>query len=259
MAVAITAVVSSAAVPAPVILVVTGVGAGVAYRIHGTTDQGFEWDVNGGTGVGDGNQITLGDILTPVNVPVTYMVTTSLGLSVAGAIVVPGPEFLLQTLDGRTTVTVMAVTDGTFDREYSSRVSVFNVPGRSRPVTRYDTLQDGTGSMSLATVPAQTKALEDILRAGWPLVYRQSRIRDLAPVDIIQFTGIKSSSPIDEYRTWELTYQLVDHPQTAVAAVVASWDVFDQVYAGATWSAFDAEWASGTWDAFDAYDWTARV
>ncbi|MEV5042698.1 hypothetical protein [Microbacterium sp. LMI1x-1-1.1] len=259
MAVAITAVVSSAAVPAPVILVVTGVGAGVAYRIHGTTDQGFEWDVNGGSGVGYGNQITLGDILTPVNVPVTYMVTTSAGFSVAGAITVPGPEFLLQSLDGRTTVTVLAVTDGTFDREYSTRVSAFNIPGRARPVTRYDMVQDGTGSLTLATVGAQTKALEALLRPGWPLVYRQSGIRDLDPVDVVQFTAVKTASPDGPYRTWELTYQLLDHPQSAVAAVVASWDVFDQVYSGATWNSFDTEWASGTWDAFDAYDWTARV
>lgn len=256
MVVSISASVSAVTPPAPVIIVVTGVGVGVAYRISGSTAGGYTWDVNGGTGSGTGDQITVADILTPINVDVTYSVTVGTTVTSTASLIVPSPEFVLQSLDGREVFTDVIVADSDFSREFGPRVNKFEVPGRSRPLTHYDSVMDGTGSFRLVTEGAATTALMTLLRSGAPVVYRQSGVRDLPPAEVVQFESIKSSSPVGTVREWDLSYVILDHPQPGVAAFASTWDTFDTIYAGSTWTAFDAEWATLTWDTFDAFDWS---
>lgn len=256
MVVTISASLSAVAPPAPVIIVVNGVGAGVGYRISGSTISGYTWDVNGGSGVGTGDQITVADILTPINEDVTYSVTVGTSVTSTATLTVPSPEFVLQSLDGRDVFTDIIVADSDFAREFPTRVNKFDIPGRSRPLTHYDIAMDGTGSFRLVSEGAATTALWTLLRAGAPLVYRQSGIRDLPPVEVVQFESIKSTSPVGTVREWDLQYAILDHPQPGVPAFASTWDTFDAIYSTSTWTAFDAEWATLTWDAFDAFDWS---
>lgn len=257
MPVTIQATLLSAAAPQPVQVVADGITSGLEYTITGSTGD-FTWTVNAGEGVSTGGQIVLVDLRAPINTPIVYTVTV-LGVPVDSdpvTVTVAG-DFLLQTLDGLAAIP-LTVEDGGFDREYGIRQNVFNIPGRRRPVARYDTTTEGSGAVNLTTDRPGTERLEEVLTGG-PVVFRQVGIRDLPPVETIMVTSLKSTSPIDDIRQWALSYMLIDNPEPGVPSVAFSWDDFDTIYAAETWTTFDAEWASETWNDFDAYDWGQRL
>ncbi|WP_405373432.1 MULTISPECIES: hypothetical protein [unclassified Microbacterium] len=242
--------------PAPVQVVLTNMPVGAEYVVEGTAG-GFVWPVNAGTGVSTGEQVVLIDLVPPINTEVIYTLTVAGETYQSNPVIVEVlGDFILQTLDADLTVVPLTVADGGFERDYGIRQATFSIPGRARPVVRYDSLTDGTGSLSLTTDAAQSEALIDVLESGAPVVYRQNGIRDLPLVEVVLFSSIKSTSLIDDLRSWDLAYILTDNPEPGVAAVVYTWDDFDAVHEDETWAVFDSEWAGRTWDEFDRHEWT---
>ncbi len=241
--------------PAPVQIIVTNMPEGADYVVTGVAGE-FVWPVNAGVGVSDGGQVALIDLVPPVNTPVQYQVAVAgeTYLSNPVTVTIPG-GFIAQTLNGNAHVIPLSVNDGGFERDYPTRQAVFQIPGRRRPVVRFDLLGDGGSSIQVTTDRTGSQQLVDVLRSGGPVVFRQSGIRDLDPVAIVLVSDVKSVSEIDDLRTWTLGYTFIDNPEPGVASVVYTWDDFDAYYAGRTWSDFDAEWDGLTWDDFDVEEW----
>lgn len=241
--------------PAPVQIIVKNMPEGADYVVVGVTGE-FEWPVNAGAGVSNGEQVVLIDLIPPINTPVQYQVTVAgeSYLSDPITVVVEG-DFIAQTLNADAHVVPLTVVDGSFSRDYGTRQATFQIPGRRRPVVRFDTLTDGTGSITLTTDRAGSRELLAVLQSGRPVVFRQNGIRDLEPVETVLVTDVKSTSLIDDLRQWDLSYMPVDNPEPGVASVVYTWSDLDSYYEGRTWADLDAEWAERTWDEFDAFEW----
>lgn len=241
--------------PAPVQIVVTNMPDGADFVVTGVAGE-FVWPVNAGVGVSDGEQVVLIDLVPPVNTPVQYRVTVAgeTYLSNPVTVTIPG-DFIAQTLDASAHVIPLSVNDGGFERDYGTRQAVFQIPGRRRPVVRFDSLTDGGSSVQVTTDRQGSRELVEVLESGGPVVFRQTGIRDLEPVETVLVTDVKSVSEIDDLRTWTLGYTFVDNPEPAVAAVVYTWDDFDMVYAGRTWADLDSEWSGRTWADFDTEEW----
>lgn len=241
--------------PAPVQLVITNMPEGAEFVVTGVAGE-FVWPVNAGRGVSNGEQVVLIDLVPPVNTPVRYQVTVAgeTYLSNPVTVTIPG-DFIAQTLAGGAFAIPLSVNDGGFERDYPTRTAVFQIPGRRRPVVRFDTVTDGGSSVQVTTDREGSRELVEVLESGGPVVFRQTGVRDLELVETVIVTDVKSVSEIDDLRTWTLGYTFVDNPEPAVASVVYTWEDFDRVYAGRTWSDFDSEWSGRTWADFDTEEW----
>lgn len=253
----ITATLVDAGTPRPVQLALAGIPAGAAYSVVGTSGAGASsWPVPGGTGVGTGQQILLVDNRSALNTPVLYQAVIDGVTRVAeNPVTVAGPDFVLQTLDGRTSTTPDTILEyGTFAEKPVIRAATYDIPGRSRPPVRFAAPGAGGSSIGLITDRRGSEQVRALIKTGAPLAMRCGKqIRDLPAVDLIQITAASSVSYAgrDGIRVWTLDYLLVDDPEPGTPLSVWTWDDFDA--AGLTWDEFDA--LGLTWDEFDAYDW----
>lgn len=248
--------------PQPVQIVLTGVPAGTAYSLTGTTGDGSSWPVPGGVGVSTGEQVVLVDNRSALNTQVTYQAV------VAGVTYVSAPvtvshsrRFVLQSLDGQIVVDFVWDDNG-MPRDLVSNAVAFDVPGRRRPPIRYAPGGDGGGSLRIRTDRQDTERMKELLRKGRPLVLRtDGAIRDLDAVDLIQIVGKPSNvlwagdGGVSTQRVWSLEYVLVDDPEPSAVLSAWTWDDFDAAMASRTWAQHDALFASSTWDQWDTYPW----
>jgi hypothetical protein len=251
--------------PQDVQVVIPGLTAGQVYLVEGTA-VGSVWPVRGGRGTSNGSQLVLSDSRAPINVPVVYRVTVG-GVMVRQSepITVPHPEkYVLQSLDGQTTADVELMASG-LPREPEPRVSSYSIPGRPRPVVRYDVPGEGGGSLLVDTTGEQTPALAALLATGRPVVVRtDGAVRDFPAVEILLITGFPSQLTdaliqAGDTRRWTLEYLLIDDPDPDAVLPSSTWDDFDAVNAGFTWDDFDLQWVGADWDAFDRFDWEGQA
>jgi len=251
--------------PHDVQVVVPGLAVGQAYTVEGTA-LGTSWLVRGGRGTADGSQLVLSDSRTPINVPVVYRVTVG-GVVVRQSepITVPFPEkYVLQSLDGQISADVELMASG-LPREPEPRASSYSVPGRRRPVVRYDVPGDGGGSLLVDTTGEQTPALAALLATGSPVVVRtDGAVRDFPAVEVLLITKYPSRLTdaliqAGDTRRWTLEYLLVDDPDPDAVLPSSTWADFDAVNAGLTWDSFDLQWVGADWDAFDRFDWEGQT
>ena len=222
---------------------------------------GYSWVVPGGAGVGDGGQLVLVDNLSPGNVPYVYTFVSGSGVVTSNLVTVPfRRDIVLQTLDGQAAVDV-ELSEGSLDLEWPTNVTSFRVPGRARPVVRYDVLGDVVSSFRVKVPMGETADLRRVLTSGAPIVYRFGAAEgsfDLAPVGVIGVKSVSSEAvPTADLRFWTLGYELIDNPLADVRLGAFTWGDFDEVFAGRPWSDFDAAFVGLPWSSFDTADFTA--
>lgn len=252
-------------VPQDVQIVMPELVAGQSYLVEGTA-LGTTWVVRGGRGVSGGGQLVIVDNRAPLNVPVVYRATIN-GTTVweSWPITVEFPaKYVLQSLDGAFTAPVKLMSNG-LPREPDVRASSYQIPGRRRPVIRFDIPGDGGGTLVVDTTGEQTPLLASLLADGRPIVVRtDGDVRDFPPVEIVLV--MKAPSELTEARIqtgdtrrWTLQYLLVDDPDPDAVLPSSTWDDFDAVNAGLTWDQFDLQWVGADWDAFDRFDWEGQA
>ncbi len=224
------------------------------------TPGSYSWVVPGGFGVGDGGQVVLVDSRSPGNVPVVYTLETTGGEESSSPVVVPfRSDIVLQTLDGLAAVDVELMA-GSLGMEWEPQVSQFRVPGRSRPVVRYDVLSDNAASLVVKVPMGETPALRRVLTSGRPIVYRFGAPEgsyDLDPVGVIAVTAVTSEPvPTADLRFWSLGYALIDDPDKDVRLGAFTWADFNAAFSGRTWADFNAAFSGSTWAEFNRADWT---
>lgn len=224
------------------------------------TPGAYSWVVPGGFGVGDGGQVVLVDSRSPGNVPVSYTLETDEGTESSHPVVVPFErDVVLQTLDGLASVDVELMA-GSLGMELEPQVAHFRVPGRARPVVRYDVLGDVSAALVVKVPMGQTAALRNVLTSGRPIVYRFGAPEgsyDLDPVGVVSVTAVSSEPvPTADLRFWTLEYTLVDDPDFDVRLGAFTWADFNAAFAGRTWADFNAAFAGSSWADFNRADWT---
>ena len=264
MTLAITATLAGSASPQVVQVVVTGLTAGVAFTVSGSTADGWAWTVAGGNGQDAGaTTAILADIAAPVGVELTYTAEQSGSSAAAAPVTVPlagDIDVVLQSLNGA--VSVAALWDDNADpREQPTRQVMFRIPGREHPVVRWDTSGSDEGQMVLETSASTTTDLRQLVRVGAPVVVRTNgQVRDVDPVQFVIITKAPRVlvGAAGGLRRWSLGFTVIANPEPSLALAASDGDDFDAAYATLTWTDFDAEWASLTGDNFDATDWSAH-
>lgn len=222
------------------------------------TAGSYSWVVPGGSGVGDGGQVVLVDNRSPGNVPYRYTLHLDSGLESSNSVTVPfANDIVLQTLDGQSTVDVELLADS-LGMELPTNLSTFRIPGRPRPVVRYDVLSDITSQFVVKVPMASTADFRKVISSGAPIVYRFGDTSfDLDPVGVVALTSVSSEPhPTVDLRFWSLGYVLIDDPDADVRLGAFTWDVFDDALSGADWDdGFDARFVGLDWDHFDTVDW----
>lgn len=284
----ITASLVSGAEPQLVQLVVDGVPDGLAWRIVGRVGQvlpglvpgpgvvpssstlpeaqtllfaGYSWDVPGGFGVGDGDQVVLTDNRAPGNTTVVYSLVTESGEEASDEVTVTFPgdaDVVLQSGDGQRRVAGWLLQGSTEDIELPTNVASFRVAGRARPVTRYDVLGDVVSTLRVLLPLAEKTPFRNLLRPGEPLVYRFGEdVADLDRVAVIQVTRVASSRVWSDagLREWILEYEIIDDPWADIRLGAFSWGDLNAAFGGRSWADFDAVFTGATWADFDRADW----
>jgi len=219
------------------------------------TPGGYSWTVPGGYGVGDGGQVVLVDNRTPGNVPFVYTLTVTGGVESSNAVEVPFPtDMVLQSLDGQRTLPV-ELLDGSLDVELPVNAALFRIPGRARPVTRFDVLGDVVSTFKVMVPVEDSARFRALIASGEPVLYRLgASVMDFDPVSVMQLTSVSSVGYSNEgLRVWDLGYALVDDPYADVRLGAFTWDQFDDAFA--TWGQFDAAFTGLSWDDMDRTDW----
>lgn len=224
------------------------------------TDGSWSWTVPGGTGVGEGEQVVLTDIRAPGNVPVTYRFTSESGVEASNVVVVPFlHDIVLQTGDGLAAVDVELSADS-LGIGWEPQVSQFRVPGRSRPVVRFDVLGDSGAQFRVKVPMVQTPELRRVLTSGAPIVYRFGAAEgsfDLDPVGVVSVVRVENDPvPTADLRFWSLGYVPVDDPFADVRLGASPWSSFDEAFTGRPWSDLDLMFDGLEWDALDRQVWT---
>lgn len=257
MAITVTAVGGST--PPLLQVVVSATTVGVAWTLTGSAG-GQSWTVPGGAGVGDGNALVRVDNRTPLNTPITYTYTPATGSAeVASPVTVTSVSgMVLQSLDGQKIVSVDLLNDSG-SLELLPDQAMFKVPGRPRPVIRYNVTGDGGGSLHVGMDSTLTADFRELCASGAPVLVRRQEMGDDMPlVFVALFTKIGSDRFATDigYREWVLPYLYVDDPYLDVALGAFSWDAVDTVMAGRTWTQFDTVMSGLTWTQFDVLDWS---
>jgi len=219
----------------------------------------WSWTVPGGYGIGDGGQVVLTDIRSPGNVPVVYELTLD-GMSQASNVVtVPFQnDIVLQTGDGLAAVDVVLLAES-LGLGWEPQVAQFRVPGREKPVARYDVLGVGGAQFRIRVPMGQTKALHRVLSSGGPIVYRFGAAEgsyDLDPVGVVLVGAVSSEAvPTADLRFWTLGYTPVDDPFAGIRLGASPWDEFDTAFTGDPWDHLEQMFLGLDWDTFDRQVW----
>lgn len=247
--------------PQSVQVAIAGLTPGQSLVVTGNA-AGATWPVRGGTGSVPSEQLLLTDAAAPLNVPITYTVTLDGQPFESDSIVVPFDDgYVLQSLDGRTVIP-FRWHDNADPRETHMRTRLFDVPGRSAPVVRWDVSGGEAGELLIRTEPTATETLRTHLRTKGPvlLVRTDGQLLDLDPVQYVAITrATRSVLGFDGLRLWSLSIEVITDPEPSTVLPSSTWDDFDAAYAALTWDDFDAEWAGLEWtDDFDRTDWSQR-
>lgn len=261
MVLAISAALSGANDPQAVQLGVTGLTAGVEFTVTGATTT-WSWTVPGGNGQeASGTTAVLADILAPIGVASTYTVEQA-GSSAASSPVtvtmVADGDVALQSLDGQSTVAGDWIDTGD-GREQSARVALFQIPGRSAPVVRWDVASADSGTMILEVEGEASATLRSLVGVGAPLLIRTNgATRDVDPVMVVVVTKAPRSlvGAVGTRRAWSIGYQVIEYPDLSSLLSASDWDDFDAAWAALDWDDFDSYFAGLTWDDYDLIDWT---
>lgn len=238
-------------------IIVSTTPAGVAWSLTGSW-QGFSWTVPGGEGIGDGGPLHLTDVLAPTNVPVVYTFRAGTTAEASAPVVVSGPRFMLQRLDGSASVEAQLMV-GSIGLELDVNQELFRIPNRERPAIRYSTTGDGGGMFRIRVDRTNRAQFEEVIKPGGPIVYRTTPpLEDLAPVETILITKLVSDGlPWHWRRDWTFTYVFADYPTLEQRLGGFPWDDFDEAMLGELWSQFDTRFAGKAWNQFDLTDWVA--
>jgi hypothetical protein len=259
VAVGISASLTGVYSPRTVQIVVTGLTVGGTYEVTGSW-AGGSWPVRAGIGTAENTQMVLADLAAPINIPVTYTVVHGAEQATTAELTVNyHRRYVLQSLSGAVSVEFDMIRNGA-PQQLAVRQASFMIPGRPRPVMRFDVAGGESGELTVDTREAQTAVLKALLGAGAPMLLRtDGAILDLDATQFLSVTSAPSALIGMTRRRWNLTYQAIDDPEPDTVVGLSDWDDFDASYAGLTWDAFDAEWAGSTFDQFDVYDWATRA
>lgn len=251
---------------APVVQVVVEAGtvpAGRQMRVTGHA-AGRSWPVRAGQRVSDGGQVVLGDALAPVNMPVTYRVT-SLGELMGDSAPVTRPwagrSLLADTAGGHR---VNLLWQGDDERDVPQRVTLHEIPGRATPVAVMDPVMgagtvsltartDAAGTRALAALAAEARVVALFHNPRWCHQCRRGAC-DVPLVTVAVLTSVahRRSARADEAeRVWTLKGAVVGVPQPGTPIWVSTWDDFDAV--GLDWDRADA--MALDWDRADRTIW----
>lgn len=260
MALGITASLVGVTDPRPVQVEVTGLTIGVPYTV--TASSGTWSRVVRGADAREAEATTelLVDVLTPLNAPLTYTVTSG-GSSAADVDAVTvawsRTDSVVHSLD-RSTVAGFDWVDNGDPRTTTVRAEFFEVSGRARPVMVYDDALDDSGTLVADTSGADTAALRALIRAGAPVVMRTDLgVRDVDPVDVY---GVAAASralvgAVGTIRRWDVSWRLVDDDMAARPFRLDTFDDFNAVYSAATFADVNVTWSGMSFADVNALDW----
>lgn len=259
----ITVSLVGAGTPALVQIVLSATPDGAEWTLTGASD-GFAWTVPGGMGTGDGAQLALVDNRAPLNVPVSYTLSWGGGSEVSAPITVPGGsgDMVLQSLDGQKTVSV-ALMDGTQALTMDTALSLFGVPGRRTPVSRYSVTSLPRGTFIARADVSQTADLDALLAPGEPILVRLTAPAfELPLVQVVHITGLSAAGfLVGLFRHWELPYVPVDDPFMDQRLGAFTWDFIDALQVSGSTVVRNGDdmetlLAGLTWAQIDALDWS---
>lgn len=259
--VAITAALVGSITPQAVQVSMSGLSSGDDYEVVGVWSGGT-WPVRGGVGTSNGSLLVLNDLAAPINIPVTYRVTSGVDVVDSAPVTVPfARRYALTSLDGRTVVTMRLRTNG-LPRTPGLRPVMFDIPGRSDPVVVTDVPTTYSGEFEARTDAAGSAAMRDLLDLGGLAVLRtDGTVRDLPATGFLLITAAPSAllgAGIDD-RQWSLSYRLLADPEPGSVPAVSTWEDVKTSYAGLTYADVKAEWAGQTWRDFRTFDWQSRA
>lgn len=240
MAVTLTATLLSGADPRPVQIALNGTTAGQAYRVFGSTADGSQWVIPGGTGVSAGSQVLLVDSQTALNAPITYQaVVAGVTYTAAPVTVTSADVAVLQTNDGLIRVGV-EIASTTEPRKAASRSTVFDIAGRPDPAIRLDVPGSFEFQWMLETQGVDSATMQAILQTGRPVVRRTvPGLRDLDPVVIgvvLDWSDELITVGMDTWRRWNLRVREIPQPQPSTPLIAFTWADFDAAMASRVWS-----------------------
>jgi hypothetical protein len=239
-------------------IIVSSTPAGAEWSLTGSWED-FTWTVPGGEGIGDGGQLHLTDVLAPTNVPVIYTFRAGTTVEQSSPVVVVGPRFMLQRLDGSASVPAQLML-GSIGLELDVHQELFYIPNRSRPAIRYGATGDGGGAFRVRVAREDRALFDEVMKAGGPIVYRTTPpLEDLPPVETILPSRLMSEGLARlPFRDWSFSYVFADYPTLEQRLGGFPWDDFDAALAAQTWTAgLDSQFAGSAWDQFDLTDWIA--
>lgn len=219
--------------------------------------DGVTWWVRGGRGgrvVLPGEVLTLLDPLAPLNTAIIYTVQVGSDTdSVAGYRAYAGWHAITD-LNGRGLVDFFRLDDGDA-RTATIRQAQFTIPGRDRPVIRYETATDGGTNWEGRTTGVDTTRMRDLIHVGAPVILLHNRARcPLDPCDLegAEIALITSSADkvtgnrLEAEREWSLSFTFADDPFADVITPLSTVADFDAYWAGRTVGEHDVEWGSRT-------------
>lgn len=231
---------------------------GGTYRVTGSTPDGLTWPVRGGVGTVTGQQLTLVDVMAPLNTQLIYRVTDGVGEWSAYQVVRPHTGWhVLESLDGLIVVDVLRRDDGD-ERSPGVRQVTFDISGVPFPAVRYDRATAGSGAMKVRTNSPHSARLQSLVDAGRPFVALHNPKKcplpecDVPLAQLVLLTGASNRlAPRRDRaeREWDLSYLLVADPEPNTVVPVTTWDEWDAYEAGRTWATVDADVL--TWDQDD--------
>ena len=239
------------------------VPAGASCRVEGLTDSGFSWVPRGGVWESDGTQRVVGDQLAPINTPIRYRLTTSVGVRVETTPVVREYRGLSLMTSTSGALPVDLLWQGADQRELKPRLTEHEVPGRATPLVVYAPAM-GAGTISVtARTNRDTPAMRLLLGTPTPVALFhnpahcvQCRLGtcDVDPVTVMAVTSasMERSPRLDvAERTWTIKGTIVGLPQPRTPLALSTWNDFDA--RALTWSALDARrWS---WEKLDRTIW----
>lgn len=257
----ITAALVGVATP-PMVQVTLTTDNGQAWSVIGT--DGVEvWAVPGGSGVGDGQQVTLADNRKPGNREITYQVTSGSRVEQSQPIVIPfASGLVIQTLSG--SVSIEADYAGSrLPLDFQSNQTRFDVPGRPRPVIRYAPTSDMASVLPFWYPVEATSKVRALLSSGEPLLVRCGEpLDDFPSVSVVTYGSVSTVAVAGHgMRRWELPITLIDDPYLEQRLGAFTWDYIDALQKVGSMvrrsgDVMEAIMAGRTWDEIDAFDWS---
>lgn len=258
----ITATLIGGTSPQKVQIVISATPAGADWVLTGQSG-GYVWEVPGGVGVGDGNQLTLADNRGPGNSPITYVLKWDGGSQTSTPVTVPFESAaVVQSLDGHLSAHIDPL-GSELPWTQDSGQALFTVPGRRRPVVRYSTSSDISGVLAFMLPVEQTPTIDAMLAEGGPLLLRLGQsMDDMPPVSVFAYRSPTSRAIAGlGKRRWEFPYTLVDDPFMDQRLGAFTWDYTDALQVQGSMIirdavAMEAALAGLTGDQTDAFDWS---